>query len=70
MTLRNERVRKALMKEIADVLQKDIKTAGLVSVMDVEVAHDNSLQKFFIAFLARMNKSKRQKNKSKNIPKN
>jgi ribosome-binding factor A len=47
MTLRNERVRKALMREIADILQKDIKVEGLVSVMDVEVAHDNSFAKVF-----------------------
>ena len=47
MTLRNERVRKALMKEIADILQKDIKTPAMVSIMDVEVAHDNSFAKVF-----------------------
>ncbi len=47
MTLRNERVRKTLMKEIADILQKDIKIDGLVSIMDVEVAHDNSFAKVF-----------------------
>lgn len=47
MTLRNERVRKALMKEIADIIQKDVKTAGMVSIMDVEVAHDNSFAKIF-----------------------
>lgn len=50
MTLRNERVRKALMKEIADILQKDIRDSritGLVSVMDVEVAHDNSFAKVY-----------------------
>lgn len=44
---RNERVRKTLMKEIADILQKDVKTAGMVSVMDVEVSHDNSYAKVF-----------------------
>lgn len=47
MNLRNERVRKALMKEIADILQKDIKTAGMVSVLDVEVSHDNSFAKVY-----------------------
>ena len=47
MTLRNERVRKALMKEIADIVQKDIKTAGMVSIMDVEVSHDNSYAKVY-----------------------
>lgn len=50
MTLRNERVRKALMKEIADILQKDIRDSrisGLVSIMDVEVSHDNSYAKVY-----------------------
>lgn len=47
MTLRNERVRKTIMKEVADILQKDIKTPCLVSVMDVEIAHDNSFAKIF-----------------------
>lgn len=47
MSLRNERVRKTLMKEIADILQKDVKTPGMVSVLDVEVAHDNSFAKVF-----------------------
>lgn len=35
MTLRNERVRKTLMKEIADIIQKDVKTPGMVSILDV-----------------------------------
>ena len=47
MTLRNERVRKTLMKEIADILQKDVKTPAMVSIMDVEVSHDNSYAKVF-----------------------
>jgi ribosome-binding factor A len=47
MTLRNERVRKTLMKEIADILQKDIKTAGLVSILDLEIVHDNSFAKIY-----------------------
>jgi len=47
MTLRNERVRKALMKEIGDILQKDVRTPALVSVLDVEVAHDNSFAKIY-----------------------
>ena len=49
-TLRNERVRKFLMKEIADILQKDVrdsKITGLVSIVDVEVSHDNSFAKVF-----------------------
>lgn len=47
MTLRNERVRKALMKETADIIQKDIRTAGMVSIIDVEVSHDNSFAKIY-----------------------
>lgn len=48
MTLRNERVRKELMREISDILQRDIRgLAGVVSIMDVEVAHDNSFAKVY-----------------------
>lgn len=61
MTLRNERVRKTLMKEIADIIQKDIKTAGMVSIMDVEVAHDNSFAKVFYSVFG----SEEQKEKTK-----
>lgn len=57
---RNERVRKTLMKEIADILQKDIKTAGMVSVMDVEVSHDNSYAKVFYSIFG----SEEQKEKT------
>lgn len=47
MNLRNERVRKTLMKEIADILQKDIRTPAMVSILDVEISHDNSFAKIF-----------------------
>lgn len=50
MTLRNERVRKTLMKEIADILQKEIRDpriSGVVSILDVEVSHDNSFAKVY-----------------------
>jgi len=50
MSLRNERVRKTLMKEIADILQRDIRDSrisGVVSIMDVEVSQDNSFAKVF-----------------------
>ncbi|MBQ9688412.1 30S ribosome-binding factor RbfA [bacterium] len=49
-TLKNERVRKTLMKEIADILQKDIRDSritGLVSIVDVEVSRDNSFAKVY-----------------------
>ena len=61
MTLRNERVRKALMKEVADIIQKDIKTAGMVSIMDVEVAHDNSFAKIYYSVFG----SEEQKEKTR-----
>lgn len=50
MTLRNERVRKTLIKEIADVLQtevRDPRISGIVSIVDVEVSHDNSFAKVY-----------------------
>lgn len=55
MSLRNERVRKTLMKEISDILLKDIKdprVSGFVSITDVEVSHDNSYAKVFYSVLA------------------
>ena len=54
MTLRNERVRKALMREISDILLrevKDPKISGIVSITDVEVSHDNSFAKVFYSVL-------------------
>lgn len=50
MNLRNERVRKALMKEIADILQREIRDpriSGVVSIVDVEISHDNSFAKVY-----------------------
>lgn len=46
MTLRNERVRKELMREISDILRKEVRgLEGVVSIVDVEVSHDNSYAK-------------------------
>ena len=45
MSLRNERIRKTLMKEIADIIQKELKDSrihGIVSITDIEIDHDNS----------------------------
>lgn len=70
MTLRNERVRKALMKEVADIIQKDIRTPALVSILDVEVAHDNSFAKIFYSVFG--NDEQKEKTKEiieKNTPK-
>lgn len=63
MTLRNERVRKTLMKEIADILQRDVKTPAMVSVLDVEVSHDNSYAKVFYSIFG----SDEQKEQTKEI---
>lgn len=46
MTLRNERVRKELMREISDILRKEVRgLEGVVSIVDVEISHDNSFAK-------------------------
>lgn len=52
MTLRNERVRKTLMKEISDILLREIKDpriSGVVSITDVEISSDNSSAKVFFS---------------------
>ena len=52
MTLRNERVRKELMRDISEILQKEIRgLSGVVSVVDVEVSHDNSYAKVIYSVL-------------------
>lgn len=63
-TLRNERVRKELMREISDILRKEIRgLLGVVSITDVEVSHDNSFAKVFYSVYG----SEEQKEKSVNI---
>ncbi len=50
MSLRNERVRKALMREISDIIFREIKDpqiCGLVSITDVDVSPDNSAARVF-----------------------
>lgn len=52
MSLRNERVRKTLMKEISDILLREIRDPrllGVVSITDVEISHDNSSAKVFFS---------------------
>ena len=52
MTLRNERVRKELMRDISDILRKEIRgLAVVVSILDVEVSHDNSFAKVIYSVL-------------------
>lgn len=63
MSLRNERVRKTLMKEIADIIQKDIKDPrinGVVSITDIELAHDNSFAKVYFSVFATDEEAKQQ----------
>ncbi len=48
MTLRNERIRKTIMKEIADIIQREVRDpriSGVVSIVDVELSQDNSYAK-------------------------
>ena len=50
MTLRNERVRKALMREISDIIFREIKDpqiCAMVSITDVDVSSDNSAARVF-----------------------
>ena len=62
--LRNERVRKELMREISEILRKEIRgLLGVVSITDVEVSHDNSFAKVFYSVYG----SEEQKEKSVNI---
>ena len=64
MTLRNERVRKELMRDISEILQREIRgLAGVVSIVDVEVAHDNSFAKVIYSVLG----SEEQIEKTKEI---
>ena len=52
MTLRNERVRKELMRDISDILRKEVRgLEGVVSIVDVEVSHDNSYAKVYYSVL-------------------
>ena len=51
-TLRNERVRKELMRDISDILRKEVRgLEGVVSVVDVEVSHDNAYAKVIYSVL-------------------
>lgn len=52
MSLRNERVRKELMRDISDILRKEVRgLEGVVSIVDVEVSHDNSYARVFYSVL-------------------
>ena len=52
MNNRMERVRKTMMKEIADILLKDVRDSrikGIVSVTDIELASDYSFAKVYVS---------------------
>ena len=64
MNLRNERVRKELMRDISEILRKEIRgLSGVVSIVDIEVAHDNSFAKVIYSILG----SEEQIEKTKDI---
>lgn len=64
MTLRNERVRKELMRDISEILRKEIRgLAGVVSIVDIEVSNDNSFAKVIYSVLG----SEEQIEKTKEI---
>ena len=52
MSLRNERVRKELMRDISEILHREIRgLEGVVSILDVEVSSDNSFAKVVYSVL-------------------
>lgn len=64
MSLRNERVRKELMRDISEILRKEVRgLEGVVSIVDVEVSHDNSFAKVIYSVLG----SEEQIEKTKSV---
>ena len=52
MSLRNERVKKEIMREVSDIIRKEIRgLEGVISVVDAEVSHDNSFAKIIYSVL-------------------
>ncbi len=52
MSLRNERVRKELMRDISEIIRKEVRgIEGVLSIVDVEVSHDNSYAKVYYSVL-------------------
>ena len=61
MSLRNERVRKELMRDISEIIRmevKDPRISGIVSITDIEVSHDNSFAKVFFSVFSTDEESK------------
>ena len=62
MTLRNERVRKELMRDISEILRREVRgLEGVVSVVDVEVSHDNSFAKVIYSVLGSLEQVEKDK---------
>ena len=60
----DERVRKELMRDISEILRKEIRDLeGVVSIVDVEVSHDNSFAKVIYSVLG----SEEQIEKTKSV---
>ncbi len=56
MNNRPDRIRKTMMKEIGDILLKDIRDSrikGIVSVTDLELASDYSFAKVYVSVLCK-----------------
>ena len=54
MNNRMDRIRKTMMKEVGDILLKDIRDSrikGIVSVTDIELASDYSYARVFVSIL-------------------
>jgi len=52
MNSRGERIRKALIKELSDIIQhkvKDPRIKGIISVIDVELSPDNKYAKAYVS---------------------
>jgi len=67
MNSRGDRIRKALIKELSDIIQhkvKDPRIKGIISVTDVELSPDNKYAKAYISIFT-VDESK-QRNKQKN----
>lgn len=55
MSLRNERIKKTLIKEISDIIQKELRDAriqGVISVTDIELSNDKSFAKVYYSVFA------------------
>ena len=62
MSLRNERVRKELMRDISEIIHREIRgLEGVVSIVDVEVSHDNSFAKVVYSVLGSPEQIERDK---------